>query len=95
MLSTMTICRRTHLRIPTSASIDWRTRDACTHIVSTLRDWSRDGVFIQTAVPRQPGDMLTLDMNVEGTVMQLEGIVVRRSPDGMGVRLDTTCARFR
>ena len=51
-------------------------------------------MFIQTSVPRHPGDMLSLGVSIDGTVLELDGIVVRRSPDGMGVRLDTTCARF-
>jgi len=90
----MVLGRRSQLRIRSAVRVDWRIAGRCTHHVSIVRDWSRDGAFIQTALPKSPGDRLSLRLDIRGTVIQLEGVVVRRAHDGMGVRLDTSGARF-
>jgi hypothetical protein len=51
-------------------------------------------LFIHTSLPRAPGEVLSILMDVGEAVVQLEGVVVRRCKDGMGVRLDTSCARI-
>lgn len=87
--------RRTTLRVPTATRVDWRLRGTCTHHVSTTRDWSRGGLFIHTVQPRSPGEVLSILMDLGGGVVQLEGIVVHRNRDGMGVRLDISGARVK
>jgi len=86
--------RRRFLRVPSSARVDWTLLGACTHHISTVRDWSRDGLFIDTSVPKETGDVIRMRMEIQGVAVQLEGVVVRRCARGMGVRVDGSCTRF-
>ncbi len=90
----MDLGRRIHFRVPATTRVDWRPQGTCTHHVSTTRDWSRGGLFIHTSLPRAPGEVLSIQMDLGEAIVQIEGVVVRRCKDGMGVRLDTSCARI-
>ena len=93
-LLVMDLGRRVHFRVPTAARVDWHARGTCTHHVSTTRDWSRGGVFIRTDIPRAPGELLHVLMDVGEVIVQFEATVAHRCKDGMGVRVDSSSVRI-
>ena len=90
---TMVLGRRTSFRVPIASKVKWALRGCRKHIQSTTKDWSRGGLFIRTRHPCSPGEVLSILMDLGGGCVRVEGIVVHRSDDGMGVRLDVAGAR--
>jgi len=89
----MVLGRRSNFRVPVTSRVHWSLRGSRDQTLSTTKDWSRGGLFIRTSQPRSPGEVLNILMELGGGTVRIEGTVVHRCDDGMGVRLDITGAR--
>ncbi|MFW5741108.1 MAG: PilZ domain-containing protein [Myxococcota bacterium] len=85
--------RRANLRVPVASHVEWSVRGARANTASVTKDWSRGGLFIRTDAPRPPGEVISILMELGGGAVRIEGTVVHRSREGMGIRLDVAGAR--
>jgi hypothetical protein len=85
--------RRVYPRVPTVSRVEWCEPGSSTRHVSNTTDWSRGGLFIHTQQTCTPGTALTLRLTIGIGRVELEGVVVHKRHDGMGVQLDTRFVR--
>ncbi len=78
--------RRVCNRYNSQMRVTYRS-DKAYHNRGLATNLSHDGVFISTLDPLPPGDYLTVSLGLDvGKKISVQGQVMRKSYDGMGVR---------